>query len=97
MSNMSLLVVFGLASFVGAATWLLWCGFDTTYYLDADGNRQGPYRTWQVVGCGITYLALTAAGAYYFFSRAAPTHPCVCPRNGFRLLAHLDSPSRHLK
>lgn len=65
-------LVFAVAAVLGAATWLIWCGFDTTYYLDDAGNSQGPYRAWQVVGCGITYLSITAAGSYYFLTRASP-------------------------
>lgn len=42
----------------GAAMWFAWLGWDTEYY-QVDGVAQGPYRPWQVIGCGLS----TAAGA----------------------------------
>lgn len=41
----------GLAVF-GAAMWGAWLGWDHTYY-KVDGVDQGPYRAWQVLGCGL--------------------------------------------
>ncbi|MDN4161972.1 hypothetical protein [Nocardioides abyssi] len=43
---------------VSAAMWFAWLGWDDEYHL-VDGVAQGPYRTWQVVGCG---LCVAAAG-----------------------------------
>ena len=51
------LAALGLAVFA-AAMWAAWLGWDDDYYT-VDGVQQGPYRTWQVLGCG----ACVAAGA----------------------------------
>lgn len=45
-----------LGLFAGAM-WFAWLGWDHEYYL-VDGVSQGPYRAWQVLGCG---LSITAA------------------------------------
>ncbi len=50
-----------LASFA-AAMWFAWLGWDREYYL-VDGVAQGPYRPWQVVGCGLS-IAVAAVVAY---------------------------------
>ena len=39
-----------------AAMWAVWLGWDTEYY-EVDGVTQGPYREWQVIGCGLTVVA----------------------------------------
>ena len=41
-----------------AAMWFAWLGWDHSYY-DVHGVAQGPYRAWQVVGCGVTISAAT--------------------------------------
>src|SRR5689334_8406408 len=41
-----------------AAMWFAWLGWDHEYYL-VDGVAQGPYRTWQVVGCVAGILLAT--------------------------------------
>lgn len=51
------LAALGLAVFA-AAMWAAWLGWDDDYYT-VDGVQQGPYRAWQVLGCG----ACVAAGA----------------------------------
>ncbi len=50
-----------LALFAGAM-WFAWLGWDHEYYL-VDGVPQGPYRGWQVAGCG---LAIAAATVFAF-------------------------------
>ncbi|NYE38557.1 peptidoglycan/LPS O-acetylase OafA/YrhL [Nocardioides cavernae] len=47
----------GLAVFA-ALMWAAWLGWDDEYHV-VDGVEQGPYRTWQVLGCG----ASVAVGA----------------------------------
>lgn len=47
---------------VGAAMWFAWLGWDGEYYF-VDGVAQGPYRAWQVVGCGLC-VALASVAAY---------------------------------
>lgn len=45
-----------------AAMWFAWLGWDHEYY-QVDGVAQGPYRAWQVVGCGLS-IAIAAVVAY---------------------------------
>lgn len=48
------LVVTALAlALFAAAMWFAWLGWDEEYYY-VDGVAQGPYRAWQVVGCGLS-------------------------------------------
>lgn len=56
-------VLVGLVGF-SVAMWCVFLGWDQEYYL-VDGAAQGPYRPWQVVGCGaVITLACTAAFLY---------------------------------
>ena len=43
-------------SLFSATMWFAWLGWDHEYYL-VDGVAQGPYRTWQVLGCGSSIVA----------------------------------------
>jgi hypothetical protein len=45
-----------------AAMWFVWLGWDHEYY-QVGGVSQGPYRAWQVLGCGLS-LAAAAVLAY---------------------------------
>jgi hypothetical protein len=36
-----------------ATMWFSWLAWDHQYYL-VDGVAQGPYRSWQVLGCGLS-------------------------------------------
>lgn len=45
---------------VAAAMWFAWLGWDHEYY-EVDGVAQGPYRAWQVVGCGVSVAAASVA------------------------------------
>lgn len=51
--------VVGLA-LVAASMWFVWLGWDDDYY-EVDGVTQGPYRAWQVVGCGLSICAVAVA------------------------------------
>ena len=42
--------------------WFAWLGWDHEYY-QVDGVPQGPYRAWQVLGCGLS-IAVAAVLAY---------------------------------
>lgn len=61
-----------------AAMWFAWLGWDHEYYL-VDGYPQGPYRAWQVIGCGasiaiatvVAYLALRRTAAIFTLAPAA--------------------------
>ena len=46
---------------VGAAMWFAWLGWDDEYYF-VDGVAQGPYRAWQVIGCGLCVALASVAG-----------------------------------
>jgi hypothetical protein len=52
-----------------AAMWFAWLGWDHEYYL-VDGYPQGPYRAWQVVGCGASIVVATGL-AYLLVRRIA--------------------------
>ena len=52
-----------------AAMWSAWLGWDHEYY-QVNGVAQGPYRTWQVVGCGVSIAVVTVA-AYLWLRGAA--------------------------
>lgn len=45
-----------------AAMWFAWLGWDHEYYV-VDGHAQGPYRAWQVIGCGAS-VVVAAVLAY---------------------------------
>jgi peptidoglycan/LPS O-acetylase OafA/YrhL len=49
----------GMALFA-AAMWFAWLGWDHEYY-QVDGVAQGPYRPWQVIGCGVSVAAAAVA------------------------------------
>lgn len=51
-----------------AAMWFAWLGWDHEYY-QVDGVAQGPYRAWQVLGCGLSIAA--AAVLAYLWVRSA--------------------------
>lgn len=53
----SVALVLGLFA---AAMWFAWLGWDHEYY-EVDGVAQGPYRAWQVVGCGVSVAAASVA------------------------------------
>jgi hypothetical protein len=61
-----------------AAMWFAWLGWDREYYL-VDGVSQGPYRTWQVLGCGLSivvgsvvaYLRVRSVWAIFVLAAAA--------------------------
>lgn len=48
-----------------AVAWLAWFAWDTERTTDpVTGDISGPYETWQVIGCGITLLAIAVFGAW---------------------------------
>lgn len=58
----SSLCLLGWVAFVvlgSAAAWFGWMAWDQEYWTDPDtGIPQGPYRAWQVIGCGVTLVAI---------------------------------------
>ncbi|WP_181309995.1 hypothetical protein [Nocardioides campestrisoli] len=55
---------------VAAGMWFAWLGWDQEYYL-VDGERQGPYRPWQVIGCGAS-IAVASVLALLWVRAAGP-------------------------
>ena len=53
-----------------AAMWLAWLGWDHDYYL-VDGVPQGPYRAWQVIGCGASICVAAVATQVWARGRGA--------------------------
>ncbi len=52
-----------------AAMWFAWLGWDDDYY-EVDVVQQGPYRAWQVVGCGVA-IGVAAVVARVWAGRGA--------------------------
>ncbi len=63
----------GLALFA-AAMWFAWLGWDHDYY-EVDGVAQGPYRAWQVLGCGLSITV--AAVLAHLWLRSARVIPVL--------------------
>lgn len=79
---------FVLALLLGAAIWGAWLGWDRQYYLDpGSGTMQGPYRPVQVVGCGLTFLLVTAVLA----SRWRPVAVALGTTAGFWIAWTVDA------
>lgn len=48
-----------------AGAWFAWMGWDQEYQVDpVTGLEHGPYEAWQVIGCGITLLAVALPAAW---------------------------------
>ncbi|QCX26571.1 hypothetical protein [Nocardioides jishulii] len=54
----------GVLALVAAAAWFAWLGWDREYYV-VDGEQQGPYRAWQVVGCGLTIVVASVLAQWW--------------------------------
>ncbi len=54
---------------VAAAIWAVWLGWDAEYY-EVDGVAQGPYREWQVIGCGLSVAAASVVAHLRLRDRA---------------------------
>ena len=63
-----LVTALALALFA-AAMWFAWLGWDHDYY-EVNGVPQGPYRAWQVIGCGFAVVVATVV-AYLRVPRTA--------------------------
>lgn len=79
---------FFVALLLGATVWGAWLGWDREYYFDPEvGAFQGPYRPAQVVGCGLTFLLVTAVLA----SRWRPVAAALGMTAGFWLVWTVDA------
>ncbi|MBO0596711.1 hypothetical protein I2485_04450 [Nesterenkonia sp. E16_7] len=48
-----------------AGAWFAWMGWDQEYQVDpVTGLASGPYEAWQVIGCGITLLAVAVPASW---------------------------------
>lgn len=48
-----------------AGAWFAWMGWDQEYQVDPmTGLESGPYEAWQVIGCGITLLAVAVPASW---------------------------------
>ncbi|MGJ9373187.1 hypothetical protein [Nesterenkonia sp. CF4.4] len=48
-----------------AGAWFAWMGWDQEYQVDpVTGLEHGPYEAWQVIGCGITLLAVALPASW---------------------------------
>ncbi|MFL6105410.1 MAG: hypothetical protein ACJ72L_00505 [Marmoricola sp.] len=75
-----------------AVMWFAWLGWDHQYYL-VDGVPQGPYRPWQVTGCGLS-VAVAAAAAYRFLRMPFAIGPIVLAADiGFAIPWAVDASS----
>lgn len=54
----------GVLALIAAAAWFAWLGWDREYYM-VDGEQQGPYRAWQVVGCGLTIVVASVLAQWW--------------------------------
>ncbi|MER5883365.1 hypothetical protein ABT160_06015 [Streptomyces sp. NPDC001941] len=52
-----------LVALVALALWAAWLGWDQQRDVHPDGSVSGPYEAWQVIGLGVTLLALVLAVA----------------------------------
>ncbi|MFF3886110.1 hypothetical protein [Streptomyces sp. NPDC001914] len=78
----AVLVLAGLT----AAAWAGWLGWDQQRDVQADGSTTGPYEAWQVIGLGLTLLALV----YWAASRAYVSAAVVGTTAGLAVAAYLD-------
>ncbi|MEV6192062.1 hypothetical protein AB0M19_06630 [Streptomyces sp. NPDC051920] len=69
-----------------AAAWAGWLGWDQQRDVQADGSTTGPYEAWQVIGLGLTLLALV----YWAASRAYVSAAVVGTTAGLAVAAYLD-------
>lgn len=48
-----------------AGAWFAWLGWDQEYQVDpVTGMAHGPYEAWQVIGCGVTLLAVALPASW---------------------------------
>lgn len=58
-----IVVLIGLALFA-AGMWAAWLGWDNEYYV-VDGHTAGPYREFQVIGCGVCVVLASVVASLY--------------------------------
>lgn len=73
-----------------AAMWFAWLAWDHEYYL-VDGVAQGPYRAWQVIGCGGAIVIATVGAFVALRSTSALLPFAVAPVVGFGIPSIMDA------
>lgn len=68
------------------AAWAAWLGWDQHRDVHPDGSETGPYEAWQVIGLGLTVLAL----AYWAASRGHTTAAVLGTTTGLTVAAYYD-------
>lgn len=65
-------------AWTAAGMWFAWLGWDHEYY-EVNGVAQGPYRAWQVIGCGlaVAYVRVPRTIAIFVLAGAAVTEFAV--------------------
>ncbi|MET9904691.1 hypothetical protein [Streptomyces sp. NPDC006446] len=76
------LVLAGLTT----AAWAGWLGWDQQRDVHADGSTTGPYEAWQVIGLGVTLLALV----YWAASRSYVPAAVLGTTTGLAVAAYVD-------
>jgi hypothetical protein len=73
--------VLALALFA-AVMWAAWLGWDTDYY-EVDGIAHGPYREWQVIGCGLAVVVGAVAAQVWLRGSTVVVPLAVAATVGF--------------
>ncbi|WP_371678691.1 hypothetical protein [Streptomyces sp. NBC_01276] len=68
------------------AAWAAWLGWDQHRDVHPDGSETGPYQAWQVIGLGLTVLAL----AYWAASRGHTAAATLGTTAGLTLASYYD-------
>ncbi|MET8749106.1 hypothetical protein ABZW32_03320 [Streptomyces sp. NPDC004667] len=68
------------------AAWAAWLGWDQHRDVHPDGSQTGPYEAWQVIGLGLTVLALT----YWAASRGHTAAAILGTTTGLTAAAYYD-------
>ncbi|GHG74630.1 hypothetical protein GCM10018779_51480 [Streptomyces griseocarneus] len=71
---------------VTMAVWAAWLGWDQHRDVHPDGSTTGPYEAWQVIGLGVTLLALV----YWAASRQAVAAAVLGTTTGLTVAASYD-------
>jgi hypothetical protein len=82
---------FALAVFA-AAMWFAWLGWDDAYH-EVDGAPQGPYRAWQVIGCGLCIAAAAVLALLWARSASAILVLAAAAVTGFAVPWAVDAAS----
>ncbi|MEU6865381.1 hypothetical protein ABZ924_19260 [Streptomyces sp. NPDC046876] len=60
-----------LLAVVAMVAWAAWLGWDQHRDVHPDGSQTGPYEAWQVIGLGLTLVAVVSWAAFREYAAAA--------------------------